>query len=92
MLKTTTFLELFNDETLKGIGESILKFNPTSADQISELMSQIDDRQTQALIASLAMGDESWNRKGCLRLLGKFVEKRAEASRRWFAGGADQSC
>jgi len=67
-------LELFNDDTLKGIGESILEINPTSADQVSELMSQADDRQTQALIASLAMGDESWNRKGCLRLLGKFVE------------------
>jgi DNA primase len=67
-------LELFNNDTLKGIGESILEFNPTSADQVSELMSQVDDRQIQALIASLAMGDESWNRKGCLRLLGKFVE------------------
>jgi DNA primase len=67
-------LELFNDDTLKGIGESILEFNPTATDQVSELMSQVDDRKTQALIASLAMGDESWNRKGCLRLLGKFVE------------------
>ena len=28
-------LELFNDDTLKGIGESILEFNPTSADQVS---------------------------------------------------------
>jgi DNA primase len=37
-------------------------------------MSQIDDRHTQALMASLALGDESWNRKGCLRLLGRFVE------------------
>ena len=67
-------LELFNDGTLKRIGESILEFNPASADQVSELMSQVEDRQTQALIASLAMGNESWNRKGCLRLLGKFVE------------------
>ncbi len=25
-------------------------------------------------IASLSMGDESWNRKGCLRLLRRFVE------------------
>ena len=67
-------LELFKDDTLKKIGDSILEFNPATADQVSELMSQVDDRQTQALIASLAMGDESWNRKGCLRLLGKFVE------------------
>jgi DNA primase len=67
-------LELFNDDTLKKIGESILDLNPKAADRVSELMSQVDDRQTQNLIASLAMGDESWNRKGCLRLLGKFVE------------------
>jgi DNA primase len=73
-VKSHKVLELFDNNTLKGIGESVLKFNPTSADQVSELMSQIDDRQTQALIASLAMGDESWNRKGCLRLLGRFAE------------------
>jgi len=67
-------LELFNDDRLKSIGKFILEFNPTSAVQVSELMSQVGDRQTQALIASLAMGDESWNRKGCLRLLRRFVE------------------
>ena len=67
-------LELFNDGALKSIGKFILEFNPTSAVQVSELMSQVGDRQKQALIASLAMGDESWNRKGCLRLLRRFVE------------------
>jgi DNA primase len=67
-------LELFSDDTLKIIGESILDLNPNAADRVSELMSRVDDRQIQNLIASLAMGDESWNRKGCLRLLGKFVE------------------
>jgi DNA primase len=73
-IKEFKVLELFKDNTLKGIGESILDFNPTSADQVSELMSGIDDGLTQALIAALAMGNESWNRKGCLRVIGKFVE------------------
>jgi DNA primase len=73
-IKEFKVLELFNDNTLKGIGESILDFNPTSADQVSELMSGIDDGLTQALIASLAVGNEPWNRKGCLRVIGKFVE------------------
>ena len=67
-------LELFSDNTLKKIGESILDLSPNAADRISALMSQVDDPKIQNLIASLAMGDESWNRKGCLRLLGKFVE------------------
>jgi DNA primase len=73
-IKDFKVLELFDDDTLKGIGESILELNPTSADQVSELMSGIVDGRTQALIASLAMENESWNRKGCLRLIGKFVE------------------
>ena len=73
-IKEFKVLKLFNDDTLRGIGESILDFNPTSADQVSELMSGIDDGPTQALIASLAIENESWNRKGCLRLIGKFVE------------------
>jgi DNA primase len=68
-------LNYFENDTLKKIGELILKFNATTADQVSELMSQIDDRENQTLIASLAMGEESWNKKGCLRLLGKFVER-----------------
>jgi len=54
----------------------ILKFNPTTADQVSELISRIENEAQQILIASLAMEDESWNKKGCLRLLGKFVETR----------------
>jgi DNA primase len=73
-IKKFNVLKLFNDETLRRIGESILDFNPTNADQVSELMSGVDDAPTQALIASLAMENESWNRKGCLRLIGKFVE------------------
>ena len=68
-------LNYFESITLKNIGEYILKSNFTSTDQVSELMSRVDNEQKQTLIASLAMGDESWNMKGCLSLLGKFVEK-----------------
>jgi DNA primase len=69
-------LEYFEDNTLQSIGNMILKFNPTSADQVSELMSQINNEQNESLIASLSMDEESWNKKGCLRLLGKFVDIR----------------
>ncbi|MEE4261119.1 MAG: DNA primase [Desulfobacteraceae bacterium] len=67
-------LSYFENMTLKNIGEVILSSNLTSANRISELMSRVDSEQKQALIASLAMGDESWNFKGCLQLLDKFVE------------------
>jgi len=67
-------LNYFESDALIHIGETILKSNLTSTDQVSELISRLDSEQDQTLIASLAMGDESWNMKGCLRLLGKFVD------------------
>jgi len=69
-------LEYFEDNELQSIGNIILKFNPTSADQVSELISQINNERYESLIASLSMDQESWNRRGCLRLLGKFVDLR----------------
>jgi DNA primase len=67
-------LNYFDNKILKNIGEFILTSNLTSADRVSELMSRVDSEQKQTLIASLAMEDEPWNMKGCLQLLGKFVE------------------
>ena len=68
-------LNYFENNELKKIGEYILESNSISTDQVSELMSRVDGEQKQILVASLAIRDEAWNMKGCLRLLGKFVEK-----------------
>ena len=75
-VKKYNALEYFENSTLKSIGNMIVKFNPNSADQVSELMSQIQNEQNESLIASLSMAEESWDRKGCLKLLGKFVDVR----------------
>jgi len=69
-------LKYFENNDLESIGNTILSFNPTTAEQVSELISKIDSGTQQTLIASLAIGDESWNKKGCLRLLSKFVDSR----------------
>jgi DNA primase len=69
-------LKYFENNDFESIGNTILSFNPTTADQVSELISKIDNGTQQTLIASLAIGDESWNKKGCLRLLSKFVDSR----------------
>jgi DNA primase len=67
-------LNYFENSILKDLGKLILTANLSSADRISELMSNVDSDLQRKLIASLAIGDESWNMKGCLRLLSKFVE------------------
>ena len=69
-------LKYFENNDLGSIGSAILKFKPTTGDQVSELISRIENQTQQTLITSLALGDESWNKKGCLRLLGKFVDAR----------------
>jgi DNA primase len=69
-------LNYFENDVFESIGKLILKFSPTSDDQVSELISKIENEEKQTLIASLAMENDSWNKKGCLRLLGKFVDSR----------------
>ena len=73
-IKKYKILKYFENNKLKAIGKKILEFRPKSASQVSELLSQIDDQESQMLISSLAMEDESWTKKGCLRLLVKFAE------------------
>ena len=69
-------LKYFENKDFESIGNTILSFNPTTVDQVSELISKIDNGTQQTLISSLAIGDDSWNKKGCLRLLSKFVDSR----------------
>ncbi len=69
-------LKYFENNELESIGNVVLKFNPSTVVQVSELISKIENEAQQTLIASLAIEDESWNKKGCLRLLGKFVDTR----------------
>ena len=67
-------LEYFENNALKTVGELILEFYPNSVEQVSELISKIDNQEQRTLVAALAMIEESWNTKGCLRLLTRFVE------------------
>ncbi len=73
-IKEQNVLKYFGNNVLKKIGEFILEVYPQTGSQVSELIVRMDNRQQQQIVAALAMGDESWNMKGCLRLLGRFVE------------------
>jgi DNA primase len=74
-IKALNILKYFENTVLKKIGEFILERYRQDDGQVSELISRMD-RQQQQIIAELAMVEESWNMKGCLRLLGRFVETR----------------
>ena len=73
-IKKYNVLKYFENNKLKTIGQKILEFKASSASQVSELLSHIENREIQTLITSLAMENESWTKKGCHRLLVKFAE------------------
>ena len=67
-------LKYFENDYLKRVAEMIIAFNPATAEQVSEMISEIQNETQQTLIAELALEDESWNEKGCIKLLSNFVD------------------
>jgi len=75
-------LNLFEDNILKSIGQVILKLKDCSGELASELMTIIDDKDKKSIIASLAMGDELWDRNKCLKRIAQFESSRYRHERK----------
>jgi DNA primase len=68
-------LEYFSNETLKSLGTVILEQNRQGEDQLSNLMSIVDDDEKRNILASLALKEELWNRRDCRKVITKLVQK-----------------
>lgn len=67
-------LDHFVTETLKTLGELILsKKNEKNLD-VSNLISIVDDEQKRNILASLSIKEDMWNRKGCRKVITKFIQ------------------
>lgn len=67
-------LDHFVTETLKTLGELILsKKNEKNLD-VSNLISIVDDEQKRNILASLSIKEDMWNRKGCRKVISKFIQ------------------
>jgi DNA primase len=69
-------LDFFSHADLRAVGESILRHRYQSPDRLPELLAAIEEGPLRQTVVSLAMGDESWTRKGCKALLNRFRESR----------------
>jgi len=67
--------EHIENDHLRSIARTILKHRISSVEQVSELLSCIDNPEQQRLISALAMHEESWDESGCLKLIVQFVKK-----------------
>ncbi len=65
-------IEHFEDKTLRSIGQIILEHKGFSDVHVSEIMALMDDKEKRRIVASLAIGDDYWDREGCLRLIAQF--------------------
>jgi DNA primase len=66
-------IEYIENDILKSIGTAILENKLSTTEQISELLTSFEEPAQQNLIATLAMIEESWDEKGCLKLIKQFV-------------------
>jgi len=65
-------LDLFEDDTLKSIGHIILKHKGASGVPVSEIMVSIGDAEKSRIVASLAIEEEVWSFKDCIKLITQF--------------------
>jgi len=86
-------LDHFEDESLKLIGQLVLKqrdrdglrdelhdVSTQGNGLVSDIINSINDREKRSIIASLSIGEDKWGREGCLKLLSQFelFRKRQE--------------
>lgn len=75
-IKMYDVIDYIDNEVLQSIGRTVLEMQLSSSQQISELLTSIEDPVQQNLITSLAMIEESWDENGCLKLIKQFVMTR----------------
>lgn len=70
-------VEQFQDTDLKLIGQLIVGKMESGNDILSEVLNTLDDVELINRITALAMGDETWNHHGCLKLIQQFEKSRS---------------
>jgi DNA primase len=74
-IKRNNVIEFIENPHLQSIGKTILEHQLSSVEQISGLLSRIDNPEQQRLISALAMTEESWDESGCMKLIVQFVKQ-----------------
>ena len=80
-IKTRGVLDLFEDETLKSVGQYILAFGGGSGAQVSEMMTSVDDDRKRHIMAELSIGENVWEAEGCHRLISQFESSRSRGEK-----------
>jgi len=77
-------LEYFENATLKSIGRIVITKMENQETPVSDILTTIDDRTQRRIIASMVIGEDAWNRKGCARLISQFMDARRDRKSRGY--------
>ena len=69
-------LDLFEDNDLKSIGQTILKNKDGSEIRVSDMIDLIENKAQKNLVSSLAIGEDIWNYEACLGIITRFESIR----------------
>ena len=75
-IKKNNVIDFIENKDLKAIAQTALAHHMSSVEQISELLSVIDNPEQKRLVSALAMIEEPWDEGGCLKLIRQFVKSR----------------
>jgi len=76
-VRENNLLDFFADDGLKSVGHLILNHREPRLSSVSDLVTKVDNPEMAQLIASLAIGDEEWDYKGCLNLIDQFMARNS---------------
>jgi hypothetical protein len=80
-VRSRNLLDMFENDSLKLICRTILEGQSGSEQTPAALFSKIESNELRAFAVSLAIGDESWDETGCMKLLSQFESSRARRNR-----------
>jgi len=71
-IETRRLPYFFENNLLKTLGNTILKYYADSEGHVAELLSGIQDERLRAMATSLAIDDRAWSYEDCLKLINQF--------------------
>jgi DNA primase len=64
------------DDALRTIAECVMSVETSEGDRIAAVISRLERDDQRGMVAALAVGDDIWERRGCLKLLAQFERRR----------------
>lgn len=74
-IKEKQLVEHFTDPMLQSIARLMFDYRGDPDRIVSEIIMSAGDKQAESVIAQLAVGDDSWNEKGGLKLIAQFQRR-----------------